>query len=45
MYNMNCGGIGMVPNPALQYGECETPEITGKVYIIMESITRGTEKS
>ena len=31
----------MVPNPALQYGECETPEITGKVYIIMESITTG----
>lgn len=41
MYNINYGGISMVPNPTLQYGEYETPEITGKVYITMESITTG----
>ncbi len=31
----------MVSNPTLQYGEYETPEPTGKVYIIMRSIVTG----
>lgn len=31
----------MVPNPTLQYGEYDSPEPTGRVYITMKSMVTG----